>query len=356
MTRNKLAFLLLITFIFDFHGISQNLVPNYSFEDVNICTEIHQPCSPSAWFYVNHLVPQYSLSDIPAFTGYKALNLLVVDTARRERQYWQSMLLCPLEKGKKYTVRMKLAATYIGPNLNDIGVSFSGKFIFLPKDTVFEQREYLNFKDAEVRRLKKGWIEVKKEFIASGSEQFIMIGNFSNKTNQEISKERNIIVKRIYLAVDDLSILPDQPCKVSGNVRDSLYALHDRHSRPEFIVKENLPVKTLPAPQKIDTIVIRDINFDFDKAFIKNPDTLNYLKKYLSDPNVKKIKVIGFTDNAGTANYNLRLSQQRADAVVRYFIETFGLEAGKIEAEGKGISIKYVEPYLNRRVEVYLFY
>src|SRR5580658_4560979 len=31
----------------------QNLVPNPSFEDVNMCSEFDQPCSPSAWFYLS---------------------------------------------------------------------------------------------------------------------------------------------------------------------------------------------------------------------------------------------------------------------------------------------------------------
>lgn len=30
----------------------QNLVPNGTFEDVNLCTERKQPCSPSGWFYI----------------------------------------------------------------------------------------------------------------------------------------------------------------------------------------------------------------------------------------------------------------------------------------------------------------
>ncbi len=44
----------------------------------------------------------------------------------------------------------------------------------------------------------------------------------------------------------------------------------------------------------------------------------------------------GFTDNRGSAAYNMKLSQRRADAVRKYLVEKFGVNAEKLSAKGFG--------------------
>ena len=55
------------------------------------------------------------------------------------------------------------------------------------------------------------------------------------------------------------------------------------------------------------------------------------LKAY---PNVT-IKLGGYTDNTGDLQANLRLSQQRADAVMADLVK-LGVDAGRMKAEGYG--------------------
>lgn len=335
----------------------QNIVPNGSFEDVNICPEFHQPCSPTGWFYINHLVKGYFKSNIKPIGGYKDLNLVVVDTASSNRDYWQTMLLCPLEVGKNYKVSLKLASDYIGPNLHDIGLYFTDSFLFFPKDSVIQPRYYLNFLDARIKKLKKGWFEVQKEFTATSANQFLIIGNFSDKTNKQIAKERKISIKLLYLSVDDLTIISTKgvSCPEMQKIKDSLYSIKERHSKPQF---HDSPVikPEIPAQEKIDTIVINNIEFDFDSYQIKNSNMLQYLRNYLLDTEVKKIKITGFTDNTGSMEYNKSLSEKRAKAVAHFLVEAFGLKESSIEVEGKGISSKYAEAQQNRRVEIYIYH
>lgn len=61
------------------------------------------------------------------------------------------------------------------------------------------------------------------------------------------------------------------------------------------------------------------INFDFNKSAIK-PESFDYLNR-LADVLTRigtKVKVNGHTDNVGNVAYNLRLSRDRAAAVVKY--------------------------------------
>ena len=52
-------------------------------------------------------------------------------------------------------------------------------------------------------------------------------------------------------------------------------------------------------------------------------------------PEIKKVSVEGYTDSRGTLEYNLELSQHRADAVVGYLVG-HGVDASRLQAVGKG--------------------
>lgn len=335
----------------------QNIVPNESFEDVNICPEFNQPCSPSGWFYTNHMARGYFKPAIKPIDGDKDLNLVVVDTASSNRDYWQTMLLCPLEAGKNYKVSLKLATDYIGPNLHDIGLYFTDSFLFCPKDSVIQPVHYLNFLDARIKKLKNGWFQVQKEFTASSANHFLIIGNFANKTNKQIAKERGINIKRLYLSVDDLTIISTNgvSCPEMQKIKDSLYSIKERHSQPKF---QDAPVikPAITFQNKIDTIIINNIEFDFDSYQVRDSSVLQYLRNYLPDTAIKKIKITGFTDNTGSMQYNKSLSEKRAKAVAHFLVEAFDLKESDIEIDGQGISVKYAEARQNRRVEIYIYH
>ena len=73
-----------------------------------------------------------------------------------------------------------------------------------------------------------------------------------------------------------------------------------------------------------------------------------------------KIRLVGYTDDLGTDEYNLRLASDRVDAVGRYFLDA-GVEEYRIEREPRG----EIDPFedvitdefrrQNRRVEIYFF-
>ena len=81
-----------------------------------------------------------------------------------------------------------------------------------------------------------------------------------------------------------------------------------------------------------------NVEFDFDKSIIKKGyyqdiDNLAGVMKQYPDLNVV---IEGHTDSVGTAEYNKKLSQERADAVKKYMVENGGIDANRIKAEGFG--------------------
>ncbi|MCK9276426.1 MAG: OmpA family protein [Syntrophales bacterium] len=83
-----------------------------------------------------------------------------------------------------------------------------------------------------------------------------------------------------------------------------------------------------------------NVLFDFDKAVIKDnyskdiEDLADLMKKYPDQ--LKNITIEGHTDSVGSAEYNKKLSQRRADAVKAYLIEKGGIDPTRINAIGYG--------------------
>lgn len=347
---------------------AQNLVPNGKLEDVNICTELHAPCSPSAWFCVRQFVPGGYYHQYPdrAASGkqYFELNAAINAPAR---QYWQTKLMCKLVPGAQYEASVKISAHEIGPNLNDIGFYLTKDFIYAKKDSLLQPGDYLNFLDADVERLKYNWFQLTKTFTATSDAQFLIIGNFSAEDNRSILRKRNQGYL-VTLMIDDISIKPVNTviCASAQNTRDSLYAIKKRHSgdsvavqlkTPDTLVnKQPLDSIVIIQQEKIDTLQLSNLLFEFDRHVLINPDTIEVFRSVLQNRKIIKIRVVGFTDDAGSEAYNKTLSTKRAVEIARLIAGRFAIAPSIIYAEGKGISNFYSEKSRNRRVDIYVYY
>lgn len=385
---------------------SQNLVPDPSFEDVNTCAEFDQPCSPSAWFFLSRKLTTGYFPRFPSATGSRHLQIVAASRETVNRQYWETMLLCPLQAGERYSVSLKIASpgnktqlSSICPNLRDIGLWFTSRFVFVQGDSLLQPRSYLSFTGATTKDLKNGWFEIKKEFVPTANSTILIVGNFARTANADIMEQRSWPNPTIDILVDDISVVRMKGTTCTGyqKIKDSLYSITRRHSDndpgdpdPGFsdtlpnisgrsvVPPEQNPIKDPlfgPEPRRVidtrrvtdtpglshpppatDTLVIHNIQFDFDKYLIQNPDTLQRYRSLLTRPGIKKIQVVGFTDEIGSSTYNLDLSKKRAREIARLLSSKFGIPLALIEAEGKGISRDYPTKDLNRRVEIYIFH
>ena len=368
-TYKKLQ-LLWVWLLSSYFSTAQNIVPNGDLEDINICTELNAPCSPAAWFAVKQYVPGGYFHQYPdkAASGHEYFDLFVV-MRQAGRQYWQTQLLCHLIPGQQYEASIKIAAGENGPNINDIGFYFTDRFIYSPNDTLLQPPHYIDFLDATIKKLKHNWFRLTKTFTASGEESCLIVGNFNPESNRSILQKRNM-GNLINIMIDDIVIKP-RNAKVCVDYKlrqDSLYAIRKRHSgdtlltvtgqKPDTLVNKPATTERLPTiiSGKIDTLRLSNVLFDFDKYVLIHPDTIDAFRKVLTDTAVKRIEVVGYTDDAGSAAYNAKLSARRAQEIARLIIERLGVNQAIIQWDGRGISTYYSTRNNNRRVDIYVYY
>lgn len=96
------------------------------------------------------------------------------------------------------------------------------------------------------------------------------------------------------------------------------------------------PVATAP----VADIAAIHVTFAFNSAQLspETVPTLQQLAEALKSGELETscIQIEGHTDSIGRDSYNLRLSQRRAESVVRYLVQQMGVKADRVSAAGKG--------------------
>ena len=82
-----------------------------------------------------------------------------------------------------------------------------------------------------------------------------------------------------------------------------------------------------------------NIRFAYNSAELKSGSipVLNSILKTLKDNPQMVIEIRGHTDNIGSAEYNLKLSQKRAEKVKEYFVKN-GITDIRLKTRGYGVS------------------
>ena len=126
---------------------------------------------------------------------------------------------------------------------------------------------------------------------------------------------------------------------------------------PDEIYTEPFKVNVKFEPAK--TYTLDNVHFDFGKATLR-PESFGELEElitFLKNKDNIKIEIGGHTDNVGKEEDNLRLSQQRADAIRNYVVKK-GIVTTRIIAKGYGATQPIADNdtdegrQLNRRTEV----
>jgi outer membrane protein OmpA-like peptidoglycan-associated protein len=106
-------------------------------------------------------------------------------------------------------------------------------------------------------------------------------------------------------------------------------------------------------------LVSYGIYFDVNKDVVKSESygTIKEIAAVLNENPTVKIKIVGHTDSDGDDKSNLDLSKRRSASVKNVLVKDFGIDAARIETDGKGESEPVakndsgINKALNRRVE-----
>lgn len=252
------------------------------------------------------------------------------------REYLQTELRMPLKAGKRYRASFWVSLADRAPHaVASLGAFFSRDRIDDTTWNILMQHEERWTNDDRIELIARrcipqvtnpdgrllddaqNWVEIEGEFVASGGERFMTIGNFLpfNESHVVESSNGNPVLPGAYYYIDDVSVVcldctetPIEP-----------------------------PATTM---RKGQVIRLKNILFDTDKSELlpQSYKDLLDLINLLNEHPTMRLEVRGHTDNQGTTEHNLKLSDSRAKAVVEYLVG-HGIDASRLEWHGYGKSL-----------------
>jgi outer membrane protein OmpA-like peptidoglycan-associated protein len=215
-----------------------------------------------------------------------------------------------------------------------------GTYIYDCKSSEFDGREY---PDPDTQGKTKVQVEGKYYFI-----QYYNQKEFEGKRSDlQVSRNYSNAMKKIggsvYEGREDYTYM-----KLLKDGKEIwAYVQHYRgdNIRVEIIEKEAMKQEIVADAKfmadginSTGHVAIYGIYFDFNKSDIKpeSDPALQEIGKFLSgNPNLK-VFIVGHTDNVGGVDYNMKLSQARADAVVKALTTKYKVNPQSLKAYGVG--------------------
>jgi OOP family OmpA-OmpF porin len=366
MLRKTSLFLYLILFTIVLRA--QNLLPNPGFEDINICCENSKPCCPKGWFKANF--SKYTTTNFPRPGIDESLSVEIIAAAiggNNHRTYMQAPILCPLVAGQTYILSM-----YVRPSefiLDELGAYFSDTLVVTYSDSrliVPYQAKFLNEKSFIGKKNK--WQKIQTTYVATGSEKFVVIGNFRVDSMlhwKRMNRESAVCIYQL----DSVSLMNQRDsteCDISE--AESIFYRETRRHNYKRSCNGSINLFEYLLETKPDTfftdkpIILKNVFFDFDRSELlpASYKELNVLVEYLMAHPEYRIAITGHTDSKGSDSYNERLSSERALAVGNYLI-MHGVKQIRISTGGKGSTVPIADNNTdsgreqNRRVEFLIF-
>ena len=211
---------------------------------------------------------------------------------------------------------------------DDFGMTFEGKknqgyFCSSRGDNRGNDHIY-SFYNPEIIQTVKGWVYEQDGYELTAAQVY-MVGN--DGTNLKLSvRGDGSFTQEIKPGVDYVFL---GTCKGFLNHQEEL-RVEPAMKSEEYTLQ--FPLANISAP-----VLIENIFYDFNKATLR-PESATALDELVGllneNPNIT-IELSAHTDSRGSDQYNERLSQQRAESVVRYLID-HGIAADRLTPKGYG--------------------
>ena len=126
---------------------------------------------------------------------------------------------------------------------------------------------------------------------------------------------------------------------MSGNVQNMSGNVQQMAAKIGTMVgaNKNVAVKVSRTEVRID--LASDVLFDFDSADIqpKARTSLARIAKFIGNNAKGQVRILGYTDGKGSAEYNQGLSERRAQSVKTWFVDKDGLTQVDFATQGFGM-------------------
>ena len=166
--------------------------------------------------------------------------------------------------------------------------------------------------------------------------------SFPQKTFVKVSIWRQKTRLRIYLDEQKLWDIP-RAFDEGSSYKKVIFKVHDFGTGPYYIsnlrLAEGLPDtrnKLITEGKFVTTGILFDSNSDKIKP--ESYGTLKQIAQVLQENAEVKVRIVGHTDSDGDDAKNLDLSKRRAAAVKDNLSREFGIEAARLQTDGKGES------------------
>jgi len=338
---------LFVLFIVMSAGAQQDLLLNGGFEDINTCTEYNSECGVEGWFYLKDVKAQM-LSNDEQVKGLGRNSFNIYYNWKADPNFVPvlgTILPCRLQAGHHYTFRGMLLARLNSRLIFKPGIA-RGAYYFVPGRPFSKGMQPDTIQD--ISRLPgSAYYQFTYGFTATGDETYLTFGSFIEQDSTGGKKDL-VGVQTVSLIMDNFSLTPDDPdevaCPAFDEMKRSIYAFDFRHKQMDYPLygkgKLELNVPPLdscflittrlvpPAKQRMDTLRLSDISFDFNKADLK-PAAKQMLDKFFGQStigSIDSISIEGHTDGVGNQAKNLELSKQRCESVRNWLIVHDGLK------------------------------
>ena len=265
--------------------------------------------------------------------GITTYGTVASDDKKELREYVQGSLNQSLTLGKKYYVTYNVHFHCEGTN--NLGIYFSDKALKTDSAYRLPLRPQVNNKKVIVYG--KDWTEVRDSFVAREAYTHFTIGNFFTNNETEIESNK-LNYHKAYL--DNIVIEEAQDVRVASKVLDMLIETNtsaniaNNPSTPS-VFKPNSAA--MPTVLKGDVLVLDKVWFQFNASDLQTESSAQLNKLVLlmqKKPNMK-ILVKGHTSSEGADEYNMKLSETRAQSVKQYMIGQ-GIVSDRIAFKGFG--------------------
>lgn len=203
------------------NGFSQyNLVPNHSFEDTISCpSNGNQLNLVPPWYNPNTSSPDYFnqcfLWGSPVFLQIPRSGIgnvggvLYEKTSPNLRDYFASPLINSLAANKKYCVEFYvLAWNHSLYGISNIGMYLSADSVYSNNQINLPYQPQIVNPAGNILEDTVNWVLISGDYIASGGEKYIVIGNFNNDLNtiKDTITQQDTIAYYAYYLIDDVSV------------------------------------------------------------------------------------------------------------------------------------------------------